>query len=121
MAKDNEEVKRLVKTYNAELLYLVYKPVIGDWENQVPATEVYAAAKKSANEGIRTAVDGPCIGECLAQTKFVDIDSVGNCFQCSFIREPLGNLLKEDFKTVWKSRGRKKECKYVELGEKNGK
>lgn len=115
MAKDDELVKRLAKKYNAELLYLVYKPVINDWKNQIPSELVYAAAKKAANEGLTVAVDGPCVNQCLMKRKFIDVNHLGEVFPCSFVRKPLGNLLNMDFKGIWKQRGNQDECPFVDL------
>jgi MoaA/NifB/PqqE/SkfB family radical SAM enzyme len=115
MSTDNEVVKSMAKTWNAELLYLVYKPVIRDVENQIQSEVVYATAKQAANEGLRVAVDGPCVNQCLMKRKFIDVDHLGNVYPCSFIRKPLGNLLNTDFKTIWKHRGEQEECPYVDL------
>ena len=115
MSKDNDVVKFLAETFHAEILYLVYKPVIKDTKNQIVGEEVYKVAKEAANEGLRVAVDGPCVNKCLAKQKFVDIDSSGYVFPCSFIRKPIGNLLVDNFKDIWKNRGQKDECPYVNL------
>jgi MoaA/NifB/PqqE/SkfB family radical SAM enzyme len=115
MEKDNERVKKLAKKHNAEMLYLVYKPVVRDIKNQVPQDEVYAVAKVAANEGLRVAVDGPCVNKCLMKRKFIDVNHLGEVFPCSFVRKPLGNLLTTDFKEVWKSRGEQDNCPFVDL------
>jgi len=94
---------------------LVYKPVIKDKKNQIDPVDVFTAAKKAANEGLRVAVDGPCVNQCLMKQKFIDVDHMGNVFPCSFVREPLGNLLERDFKDIWKERGDQIECPYVKL------
>lgn len=113
----NGMVKYLAKEYDAELLYLVYKPVIKDKKNQIKASDVYKVAKISSDEGIRTAVDGPCVDICLAKKKFIDVDCGGNVLPCSFIRKPIGNLLEKDFKEIWKHRGQQEECPYVKIGK----
>lgn len=113
----HETVKSLAKEYNAEILYLVYKPVINDIKNQVLPEEVYKAAKQAANEGLRVAVDGPCVNRCLAKKKFVDVDCMGFVYPCSFIRKPMGNLLKERFLDVWAKRGSQDKCPYVDIKE----
>jgi len=118
MARDNDVVKVLAEEYNAELLYLVYKPVIKDKKNQVPGEEVYKVAKQAANDGLKVAVDGPCVNECMMKKKFIDVDHFGNVYPCSFVRESIGNLLNMPFKEIWKNRGEQDECPYVKLVRK---
>jgi MoaA/NifB/PqqE/SkfB family radical SAM enzyme len=117
LAEDEDTVKLLAKEYDAELLYLVYKPVVKDFKNQILPEDVYKAAKISADEGLKVAVDGPCVNKCLMKRKFVDVDSLGNVYPCSFVRNPLGNLLKESFKKVWENRGYQDVCPYVKLNK----
>jgi MoaA/NifB/PqqE/SkfB family radical SAM enzyme len=113
--KDNDVIKFLTEMFHAELLYLVYKPVIKDKRNQIPNTEVLRIAQQSSDEGLRVAVDGPCVNKCLMKRKFVDVDHLGNTFPCSFVREPMGNLLEESFKNIWKKRGEQIKCPYVKM------
>lgn len=117
MKDDNETVKMLAKEYNAELLYLVYKPINMDFKEQVDPEVVMLVAKETANERIKTAVDGPCAGKCLMKVKFVDVDSLGYVYPCSFVRKPLGNLLVDRFDKIWKERGPQDECPYVKFKE----
>lgn len=117
MAKDNDTVKYIAESYGAEMLYLVYKPVIRDVKNQLSGADVYKAAKEAANEGLKVAVDGPCINKCMMKKKFVDVDSHGFVFPCSFVRRSLGNLLYTNFKDIWKDRGDQVKCPFVELKE----
>lgn len=119
MAKENDVVKALSEYYGAEILYLVYKPVINDIKNQVPAEEVYKIAKEAANEGLKVAVDGPCVNRCMAKKKFIDVDCNGNVYPCSFIRKPLGNLLEQKFVDVWKNRGEQETCPYVDIKQED--
>lgn len=119
MAKDNDMIKFLAEHYGAEILYLVYKPVIGDYKNQIPNEEVYRVAKQASEEGLRVGVDGPCVNKCLMKKKFIDVDSMGNVYPCSFVRKPMGNLLKTNFKEIWKNRGNQEECPFVKLEERN--
>ena len=115
MQKDNEVVKELAKEYNAEVLYLVYKPIDLDFKEQVPADVVRDYAQKAANDRIKVAVDGPCVGQCLMKKKFIDVDSLGFVYPCSFVRKPLGNLLHSSFEAIWKSRGEQDECPFVKF------
>jgi MoaA/NifB/PqqE/SkfB family radical SAM enzyme len=115
---DNPKVKGFAREYDAELLYLVYKPVIGDWSNQMKGSDVYAIAKEAANEGLKVAVDGPCVNQCLMKRKFIDVDSMGNVYPCSFVRKPLGNLLQTDFRKIWSERGEQDECPFVKIMNK---
>jgi MoaA/NifB/PqqE/SkfB family radical SAM enzyme len=108
-------IKFLANEFNAEILYLVYKPVIKDLRNQISGKEVYKVAKVAANEGLHVAVDGPCINQCLAKKKFIDVDHAGNVFPCSFVREPMGNLLKSSLKDIWKNRGPQIKCPFVKF------
>jgi len=114
-ARDNDMIKFLADEYGAEILYLVYKPVINDWRNQISGKDVYKVAKQAANEGLKVAVDGPCIDKCLMKKKFIDVDHLGNVLPCSFVRKPLGNLLKQSLKTIWANRGKQVECPFVKL------
>lgn len=122
MAKDNEIVKFAAKVFDAELLYLVYKPVIKDQKNQISGEDVYKVAKQSANDGLKVAVDGPCVNRCMMKKKFIDVDSLGNVYPCSFVRKPIGNLLNMSFKSIWKNRGEQDECPFVKFDkeERNG-
>jgi MoaA/NifB/PqqE/SkfB family radical SAM enzyme len=115
MQKDNETVKALAKEYNAEILYLVYKPVKGDFKEQIDPEVVRIIAQKAANDHLKVAVDGPCVNQCLMKRKFIDVDSLGNVYPCSFVRKPLGNLLKTDFSEIWKARGEQDECPFVKF------
>ena len=58
---------------------------------------------------------------CLQKRRFCDISSDGTVYPCSFIREPMGNILKENFKDIWKKRGDQIECPYKCMGGKNEK
>jgi MoaA/NifB/PqqE/SkfB family radical SAM enzyme len=115
MAKDNYVVKYMAENYDAEILYLVYKPVIGDYKNQVSNSEVYRIAKEAAEEGLRVAVDGPCVNKCLMKRKFIDVNHIGEVFPCSFLRKPLGNLLNSSLAEIWSKRGEQEECPFVKL------
>lgn len=118
MAEDNNIITYAAKKYDAEILYLVYKPIIKDTQNQISPQEVYRVAKKAANDGLKVAVDGPCVNQCLMKQKFVDVDHYGNVYPCSFIRTPIGNLLRMDFREIWKRRGPQEECPYVQFTKK---
>lgn len=117
MAKDNDVVKCLAENHQAEILYLVYKPVIKDTKNQIDGESVYKIAKQAANEGLRVAVDGPCVNKCMMKKKFIDVNSFGDVYPCSFVRSPLGNLLKMDLQTIWKNRGEQDECPFVKFNK----
>jgi MoaA/NifB/PqqE/SkfB family radical SAM enzyme len=115
MARDNNTVKFAAEVFDAELLYLVYKPVIKDIKNQIPNEEVYKTAKKAANEGLKVAVDGPCVNKCLMKKKFIDVSWNGDVYPCSFVRKSLGNLLKTNLKEIWRDRGPQDKCPFVEF------
>ena len=118
MAKDNHTVKSLARTWNAEVLYLAYKPVIGDYNNLIEPDVVYSAAKEASDEGLKVAVDGPCAGECMMKKRFIDVDHLGNVFPCSFVRKSMGNLLENNLHDIWASRGEQEECPYIEIPDK---
>jgi len=115
--KDNKFINRQAQWFGAEVLYLAYKPVIGDSDNVISPADVYKVAKKAADSGTKTAVDGPCAGACLMKKRFVDIDHLGNVYPCSFVRKSMGNLLQKSFKDIWKERGNQDTCPYVELNK----
>lgn len=108
-------IKKVAKKQEAEILFLAYKPVSGDIKNQIPPARVYKIAKEAYEEGLRVAIDGLTCQTCLATTRFCDIDSLGNLMPCSFIREPIGNLLKEPFKKIWARRNKAIKCPYLDI------
>jgi MoaA/NifB/PqqE/SkfB family radical SAM enzyme len=110
--KDNKNIKKLARKWNSNLLYLLYKPVIGDWENQISGEDIYKIAKESYREGLSVSVDGPCAGKCMMKKRFVDIDSLGEVFPCSFMRNSIGNILKTSFKDIWSKRGGQDKCRF---------
>lgn len=102
------------KIYDAELLFLTYKSVNGDLENVIEPEKVMKTAKQIGKDyGVKVAVDGMTCGKCEAHSKFCDVDSLGNVLPCSFIRKPLGNLIKKSFKEIWSKRGEKPDCPYL--------
>jgi len=111
--KDLELVKLIAKKQEAEILFLTYKPVNNDPNNQLSPARVLKIAQQTSKEGIEVAVDGMTCQTCLASKRFCDIDSLGNVMVCSFIRQPIGNLIKENFKTIWAKRNRVIICPYL--------
>lgn len=111
--KDLEIVKTIAKRQEAEILFLTYKPVIEDISNQLLPKNVLEIAKKAHSEGLGVAVDGMTCQTCLAAKRFCDIDSLGNVMVCSFIRQPIGNLMTENFKEIWSRRNKKVSCPYL--------
>lgn len=115
---DLDTIVNLAKMNDAEILFLTYKPVKGDYENMIEPKFVLDIAKKLHSEGVKVAVDGlSCFGLyddfCLQKKRFCDIGSNGDVFPCSFVREPIGNVLSEDFRTIWKKRGQQIKCPFV--------
>ena len=115
MGRNNKHIKNLAKKYDAEILYLAYKPVIGDYDNLIDPKEVYRVAKETADEGLKVGVDGPCVGLCMMKKRFADIDFAGNVFPCSFVRKSMGNALHQDFKEIWANRGEQDDCPYLDI------
>ena len=81
-------------------------------------------ARKLHQQGFRVAVDGlTCCSDlsdfCMQKTHFCDVDSLGNVLPCSFIREPIGNLLQLPFAEIWRSRGEQVPCPYVAAESKD--
>jgi MoaA/NifB/PqqE/SkfB family radical SAM enzyme len=111
----NDIIKDLARHFEAELLYLVYKPVMHDVENQVAPNDVLRVAQDAARSGLKVAVDGPAVLQCLAKKKFVDVNHRGDVFQCSFVRKKLGNLLEQDFGEIWTGRGPLGMCPWIDL------
>jgi len=116
--KDLIYIMRLAKQYDGEVLFLTYKPVIGDVDNVVNSDIVYSYAFQYARQGYKTAVDGiSCFGKndeyCLQKKRFADISSYGDVYPCSFIRESMGNILEKSFAEIWKARGEQIKCPYI--------
>lgn len=108
-----ELIRRIGLRQDAEILFLSYKPVNNDFENQIPPKEVYQIAKTLHETGSKVAIDGLTCGTCLASKRFCDIDSLGNVMVCSFLREPAGNLTKQSFKEIWGKRNKVIKCPYL--------
>jgi len=111
------QVMILAKETGASVLFLAYKPVVGDYENQVPIQDIMAFAEEHKNDGVTIGVDGMTCGKCFGSKRFCDIDCDGNMLPCSFVREPVGNLLTEKFEEVWKKRPRELKCPYLNKQE----
>jgi MoaA/NifB/PqqE/SkfB family radical SAM enzyme len=116
--KDLIYVMRLAKKYNAEVLFLTYKPVIGDLDNVVNSDIVYSYAYNYSRQGYKTAVDGmSCFGKndeyCFQKKRFADIASNGDVYPCSFIRESMGNVLEKSFAEIWRAKGEQIKCPYI--------
>jgi MoaA/NifB/PqqE/SkfB family radical SAM enzyme len=117
LSKDYEEYLAIVlgaaSAYSASLLVLTYKPVIGDYENQIPPEEVMATMKAISASNFDIFVDGLTCQKCMGSKRFCDISSVGDVYPCSFIRTPQGNVLTEEFDTIWKNRIKEVACPYL--------
>lgn len=106
-------VMHVAKKTGASILLLGYKPVAGDWENQVPIGKIMEFAEEYKNYGVTIGVDGMTCGKCYGSRRFCDIDCEGNVMPCSFIRTPVGNLLQEGFVDIWNKRPRTITCPYL--------
>jgi len=95
----------LAKEFESELLLLMYKPVRGDWENQISAREMITIARE-LSKSVPVAVDSMVLRHCYANDRFCDISSTGELFPCSFVRTSQGNVVEHDFATVWRYRNR---------------
>jgi len=113
-----DEARRLSREYDAELLLLSYKPVIGDWSNVIPADEIYQTGKMLHDEGIKVAVDGYTTfafagADCGQSKRFITVNTRGQVLRCSFIREPFGDLTKQSINEIWASRGNPVPCPFL--------
>ncbi|MEM2914578.1 MAG: radical SAM protein [Candidatus Bathyarchaeia archaeon] len=111
-------VAEFCKKFDFELLLLSYKPVKGDLAEAIPATEVLSIAKKLAKDGVKVASDGMSVGLCKAADYFVDISCEGDVFPCSFVRKPIGNVLREKFSEIWEKRPRRVSCPFKKFERK---
>ena len=103
--------------FDAELLILTAKGV----ENAPAPETVMSEARKLHQQDFSVAVDGlTCCSEvpdfCMQKRRFCDVDAQGNVLPCSFVREPMGNLLEKPFSEIWRSRGEQALCPFVEGG-----
>jgi MoaA/NifB/PqqE/SkfB family radical SAM enzyme len=115
--KSLERVADLCEKYDAELLILAYKTHSEPAEAIQP--EELCSVAKQLSRSVRVATDGATVGKCLCNYRFADVDSQGNLLPCSFIREPMGNLLENSFDEIWQRRKRKRECPYFDLNNYN--
>jgi MoaA/NifB/PqqE/SkfB family radical SAM enzyme len=106
-------VLEMAEKYEAGLLVLTYKPVIGDYENQIPPEKVMETMVALKEAKTEIFVDGLTCQMCLGSKRFCDISSIGDVYPCSFIREPQGNLLTAEFDDIWKNRMKEVKCPYL--------
>ena len=119
MLKHLKYVFNTAKKYDAELLLLAYKPMLRDYENQIPPSHVLKIGKFLATKWHKVSVDGMGGLKCVASQYFVDVNSQGKVYQCSFVRAVLGDLTKQSLKEVWENRKRVIKCPYVKEEERN--
>ena len=119
MLKHLKYVFNTAKKYDAELLLLAYKPMLRDYENQIPPAHVLKIGKFLATKWHKVSVDGMGGLKCVASQYFVDVNSQGKVYQCSFVRAVLGDLTKQSLKEVWENRKRVIKCPYVKEEERN--
>lgn len=105
------------KEFDAELVLLAYKPMLRDYENQIPPNHCLKIAKYIAeNKWHKVSVDGMAGMKCVASQYFCDVNSQGKVFQCSFVRIVIGDLTKQTFKEVWEDRKNVVKCPFVKDG-----
>jgi len=107
------DILALAGILEASLLVLTYKPVIGDYDNQIPPERVLEIMNQFSVSNIEIFVDGLTCQKCLGSKRFCDISSIGDVYPCSFIREPQGNMLTQDFDDIWKNRMKNIKCPYL--------
>ena len=103
----------IAESMDAALLVLTYKPVIGDYANQIPPAEVLKTMTALKASKCEIFVDGLTCQTCMGSKRFCDVSSVGDIYPCSFIRIPQGNLLTEEFGSIWKRRMKEVKCPYL--------
>ena len=110
---DLEYIKRCALDYDASILFLAYKHVIGDFENQIHPKKVLKVAIETSKEGYKCAVDSPCLDQCWASKRFCTISSSGNLQPCSFVENKRElNVLNLSLKGAWKLRDKIVFCPY---------
>ena len=120
MLKHFKYIVNLAKKYDAELLLLAYKPMLRDYENQIPPSHCLKIAKYVAkNIWSKVSVDGMAGMKCVASQYFCDVNSQGKVFQCSFVRVVVGDLTKQSLKEVWEHRNQVIKCPFVKKEERN--
>jgi MoaA/NifB/PqqE/SkfB family radical SAM enzyme len=102
----------LARKHGSVLLLLSYKPVAGPAREAVPVESIMSMARELSGSGLQVAVDNLTTGQCFQKERLAVISGSGEVFPCSFVRESLGNLLRTDFRSLWKSRGSKVPCPY---------
>ena len=107
-----ELVAKQAALFNAELLLLAYKPVRVPISGPSQVQILIKAFELASRYKINTAVDGACARRCYASLKFADIHADGTVSVCSFLRQSIGNSLKEDFTKIWARRPKEIECPY---------
>jgi MoaA/NifB/PqqE/SkfB family radical SAM enzyme len=115
--KGLERAAGLCAKYDAEMLILAYK-THSEPNEIIPPSELCGIARQLSGN-IRVAADGASVGKCYCNYRFADVDSQGNLMPCSFIREPMGNLLENSFDEIWHRRKRERECPYFDLNNYN--
>ena len=116
-----ETVAQQAAQINAELLLLSYKPVVPALAIKGPSgSEIVMKAFELASKyKIDMGVDGSCVRQCMASMRFCDIHPNGDVSVCSFKREPIGNVLREDFRKIWVNRPKEVTCPYFKLQNKS--
>ena len=113
-------VVNLAKKYNAELLLLAYKPMLRDYENQIPPSHCLKIAEYvTKNIWHKVSVDGMAGMKCVASQYFCDVNSQGKVFQCSFVRVVIGDLTKQSLKEIWENRKSMVKCPFVKDDVRN--
>ena len=112
-----DSIADTARLFNADLVLLSAKGV----SDAVEPQQVFADAKRLHTEGVRVAIDGlSCRGVlaefCMQKVRFCTVDARGTVMPCSFVREPMGNLLERPFAHIWRSRGNQVPCPYVKGG-----
>jgi len=110
--QDIDKIAVAAKATNAELLLLSYKSVTMDIPSYKNLDILCMAIDLANRYKINTAVDGSCVRKCFAARRFVDVHPNGDVSLCSFKREPIGNALREDFRTIWENRPKEVECPF---------
>lgn len=95
-----------------EILLLSYKSVVPNIDKQLSRKRMYDTAVAATSLGFSIAIDTNIAGQCEGGYGFIDIGHDGSVYPCSFVREPVGNILTENFADIWRKVPTLKECPY---------
>jgi MoaA/NifB/PqqE/SkfB family radical SAM enzyme len=111
-----DKVIELCVKNNMSLTLLAYKP-IRIVEEALSTRDIFMHALRihSRYPSMEISIDAACAAKCMASRRFVDIHPNGDISICSFVRDPIGNILNEDFQSIWDRRPINVACPYFDV------